>query len=188
MAKAPTTPAKLAGITDARVREKTGKNWAEWLGCLDRVGAKGMTHRQIVQHLQSREGCTEWWSQWIAVAYERQRGRREPCQRRDGFVAGASKTVPVPVARLYRAWSEPSARERWLPKARLAVRKATANRSLRITWLADGSHVDVYFTAKGPGKSQVAIQHRKLADAARAGKAKAFWTGSLKRLAVGLAD
>jgi hypothetical protein len=62
------------------------------------------------------------------------------------------------------------------------VRKATANKSMRLTW-EDGSSVELYFTAKGDAKSQVAIQHRKLASKSDVAEAKAFWGERLRVLA-----
>ena len=51
---------------------------------------------------------------------------------------------------------------------------------MRITW-GDGSSVECWFTAKDSGKSQVAVQHRKLANKETAAEMKEYWG---KRLAV----
>jgi hypothetical protein len=53
---------------------------------------------------------------------------------------------------------------------------------MRITWVADGSHVDVGFYRKGEEKSQVALEHSKLKSAAEVAKSKAFWSDALGRL------
>ena len=39
-------PKKSDRIADERVREKTGKGWAEWFTLLDRAGAATMSHKQ----------------------------------------------------------------------------------------------------------------------------------------------
>ena len=66
------------------------------------------------------------------------------------------------------------------------MRKATPEKSMRITW-EDGTSVEVYFAAKGEKKSQVAIQHRKLAGKADVAKAKAYWGERLAALGETLA-
>ncbi len=94
----------------------------------------------------------------------------------------------MPLADLYRAWADKKIRSRWLPGARLTVRKAAPEKSMRITWEEDGSSVEVYFYAKGKEKSQVALQHRKLPSRAAAEKKKKFWAERLTALAAVLGE
>ena len=88
----------------------------------------------------------------------------------------------MPLARLYRAWKDPRERKRWLGETPFTVRTARANKSLRITW-TDQTSVEVLFYAKPGGKSQVAIQHRKLPDRDSGLRIKAFWSERLDALA-----
>jgi uncharacterized protein YndB with AHSA1/START domain len=105
---------------------------------------------------------------------EKAAGPRQPRERESGaYVASASKTVNVPLADLYFAWSDEATRQRWLPEP-FDVRKQTENRSMRITW-ADGSSVEALFLDKGAGKSSVQLDHTKLADADAAERMRAFW-------------
>jgi hypothetical protein len=53
---------------------------------------------------------------------------------------------------------------------------------MRLTW-EDGSSVELYFVAKGEAKSQVAIQHNKLATKADATRLKGYWAERLSALA-----
>jgi hypothetical protein len=62
------------------------------------------------------------------------------------------------------------------------VRGATPNKSMRLRW-EDGAPIDVGFMAKGESKSQVALEHRKLASKAEAERMRAFWTERLNALA-----
>jgi hypothetical protein len=73
-------------------------------------------------------------------------------------------------------------RNRWLPKASLTIRKATSQKSLRITWEDDKSNVDVGLFPKGDGKCQVAIGHMKLKDARASTRMKQYWTDALVQL------
>jgi uncharacterized protein YndB with AHSA1/START domain len=186
-APSPTRPsadyATLAGMSDTVIKEKTGCNWERWVKALDSAGAHTWPHRDIARHVREEFGIPGWWSQSVTVGYERIKGLRAIGQRRDGgFEVNKTKTFPVPLARLYRAWSDARTRKRWLP-VELTVRKATANKGMRITW-PDQSSVVLDFTSKGAGKSLVAVQHGKLADQAVATRMKAFWTERLSDLGV----
>jgi len=62
------------------------------------------------------------------------------------------------------------------------VRKATPNKSVRITW-ADGTSVEVFLVSKGPEKSTATIQHVKLPTQESATQSKAYWAARLDALA-----
>jgi uncharacterized protein YndB with AHSA1/START domain len=174
--------AKLAGMSDETVRAKTGRSWGEWVRTLDAIGAASKPHRDIANHVYQEHGIPGWWAQTVTVGYERIRGLREIGQRRSGsFEASKSKTFPVPVGRLYRAFHVARTRARWLPNVDFVVRKATPEKSMRVSW-QDGSSVELYFTAKGARKSQVAIQHVRLSSKAEAANRKAYWTERLNAL------
>ncbi|OLT63242.1 hypothetical protein BJP37_11820 [Moorena bouillonii PNG] len=166
---------EIAGMSNAAVAAKTGKTWPQWVRALNRHGADKMTHTEIAKSAREEFGATPWWAQSVAVGYGRIRGLREIGQGCDGdYKASKSKTFKVPIDRLYKAFSSKRGRERWLGGTALRIRTSTANRSMRITW-EDGTSVSAWFTDKGPGKSQVAIQHEKLADRADIERRKAYW-------------
>lgn len=184
----PPAYAEIAGMSDDAVRAKTGRDWAGWVAVLDAAGAASRPHAEIAAHLYDEHGVPGWWAQMVTVGYERIRGLRDVGQRRGGaYEASKSKTVPVPVARLYRACTDPAERERWLPGIALTVRTAVPGKSMRVTW-PDGTSVQLYFQAKGEAKGQIAIQHAKLASRADVEARKAFWAERLDRLAETLAD
>ena len=174
--------ARLAGKSDAVIKERTGCTWERWVKALDRAKAYTWPHRNIAKYVQEKYKMSSWWSQTVTVGYERIKGLRAIGQRRDGsFEASKSKTFPVPLARLYRAFHEPRSRARWLPDVDLTVRTATAEKSMRITW-PDKTSVEVGFARKGPAKSLVALQHGKLPDKAAATRVKEYWTERLGAL------
>lgn len=173
--------AALAGMSDDAVKAKTGKTWKQWVRVLDAVDAPTMVHRDIAAHLHEQHGVPGWWAQTVTVGYERIRGLREKGQRRGGgYDVNKSKTYPVPIADLYRAFGA-RVRKRWLGDVGLRVKKATVEKSMRITW-EDGTPLDVYFWEKGPAKSQVQLQHRAQPSKARADELRAFWTERLAAL------
>jgi hypothetical protein len=67
-----------------------------------------------------------------------------------------------------------------LPDA-IEVRRATANKTMRITW-PDGSGVHVNFYSKGGDKAVVAIEHQKLPDESAVHTVKQLWGATLDRL------
>ena len=105
-----------------------------------------------------------------------------PGQGADGsFSASASKTVAVPVDRLYEAFADAALRARWL-SGDLEVATTVPAKTFRAGWEDGLSRIVAGFTAKGAGKAQVALQHEKLPDAATAAKLKAFWRDRLDAL------
>lgn len=171
-----------AGMSDRVVSSKTGRTWEEWVRLLDARGARSMRHGDIAEYLSDEHGVPGWWAQTVTVGYERIRGLRDIGQRRSGeYEASKSKTLPVPLGKLFRAFTVAGMREKWLPGVKWTVRTALPNKSIRVTW-EDGTSVELYFVAKGPEKSQVAIQHRKLGNKAQAARAKAYWGERLEGL------
>lgn len=168
--------------SDEAVRAKTGKDWTEWFAALDAAGAAQMSHKQIVAHLAANHEIDSWWQQSVTVVYEKARGLRDEHQRPDGYQISGSKTVSVPLSRLFRAWANDGERARWLADAPLAIRKSTPEKSLRATWSEDDSRVDVNFYAKGEAKSQVSLQHSKLPTPEDAARRKEFWAERLEAL------
>jgi uncharacterized protein YndB with AHSA1/START domain len=177
--------ARLAGRSDAILKARTGCTWERWVRALDHVEAHTWNHRDIAKYVQAKYKVTSWWAQTVTVGYERIKGLRAVGQRRDGsFEATKSRTFAVPLSRLYRAFDDARARAHWLPGVDLTVRSAARHKSIRITW-PDRTSVAVGFTPRGPGKSQVAVQHEKLPDRATATRFKQFWTerlGALERM------
>ncbi len=178
----PADYAKVAGVSDATLKTRTGCAWGKWVKSLDYAKAYDWPHRKIATYVHETYGVPGWWAQAVTVGYERIRGLREVGQRRGGaFEASKSRTFPVPVGALYEAFAEARGRAKWLPRVRLAVRKATANKSVRLTW-EDGSSVEVWLIAKGDGKSTAQIQHGKLPDKESAARMKVYWTERLDAL------
>ena len=173
---------RWAGVGDEAVERATGRAWDDWLKVLDRAGAKAMLHKDIALLLSRKFRIPGWWSQMVTVGYEQARGLRLVNQQADGFAANASRTVAVDLDRLYAAWNEPRQRAKWLPEAPIEVRRSSDGKSMRITWTANDSRVDVGFFAAGKGKSRVQVGHAKLASAAAVKRQKAYWSEAHARL------
>ena len=162
-------------ISEAKLHDATGRKWQDWFAVLDKHGAVRRPHPEIARWLMDEHGLDNWWSQTITVGYEQVRGLREPGQTADGWQVSASKTVSVPVTRLYRAFTEDRLREQWLPGAELHLRTATPHKSARYDWEDGATRVIVGFEELDANKSRIGIMHERLPDSDTANEMKAFW-------------
>ena len=170
-------PTPWLATSDEAIRERTGRGWEEWFDLLDSWGALGMKHRDIARRVAAELEIDPlaWNAQAITASYERTRGLRVAGQKDDGFSITASKTVAVPVERLYDAFFATA-------DDRLRERTVTRPKSARFDWGDDGSRVHVTFDAKDDAKSRVVVEHARLADADEAERMKAFWRERLVEL------
>ena len=103
--------------------------------------------------------------------------------RSRGFAVRARRTVAASAATAFAAWTNARRRARWLSGVKLAVRSATAPKSLRLA-CEDGSHIEVRITAKGRAQCLVAVNHTGLADAQQVAERQHCWKemlGGLKQ-------
>lgn len=172
---------RTAGIGDDAVLKATGHTWAQWGKMLDADGCKKMPHKQIAEIVHEKHGVGPWWSQMVTVGYEQMRGLRKPHETSRGWQAGVSRTMSVPLARLYGAWADAAERRKWMGSRKITVRKATRNKSLRIA-CNDDTSLEVNFYSKGMGKAQVALQHNKLKSQEDVAQSKAYWSAAMEKL------
>jgi hypothetical protein len=169
-------------VADERVVEATGRGWQAWFAVLDEWGAPTHTHTEIARWLREEHGVDGWYAQSITLGYERARGLRAPGEHADGFAITASRTIAVPVERLFSTFEDPGLRERWLPGADLRTRTATAPRSARYDWEDGSTRVIVGFDDLGESKSRVSLSHERLPDAETADEMKSWWRERLTGL------
>jgi hypothetical protein len=173
--------AKLAGMSSAVIKEKTGCTWEKWVKSLDYHGAEKMTHTEIARLVREKYKVPAWWTQTVAVGYERIKGLRARGQARDGsYEATKSKTFNASIDTLFDAWANDRKRKQWLSDAKVRIRTATKPKSMRIDW--NDAIVAVGFYAKGKDKSSVAVQHAKLPDRPAATAIKEYWSEKLAAL------
>jgi hypothetical protein len=182
-------------VSDDSVKRATGRDWAEWRRVLDAAGANKMKHADIARMVHDRfdggdpstsSGSAQrsnagWWSQMVAVGYERLSGLRAAHQRPGGFEISKSKTIAAPIARVFDAWHAPAKRKRWLADPAIEIRSATAPTLVRFAWVDGKTRADVRLTAKGE-KTAVTVTHGKIANARAAEKFKKYWGDQLAAL------
>lgn len=174
-------PKETRRSSDEAVKAKTGKVWAEWFKILDKAGAKKWLHKEIAAYLHDEQKVSPWWAQMVSVAYEHERGIRQKFQKCTGeFSASGSRTLAVPLARAYEAWTDETLRRRWLPDAKMEITSATPGKYVRAKW--GDSRLSVGFYSRGPEKAQVAVDHGKLASSRESAKMKSYWFAALNRL------
>ncbi len=173
-------------MSDIAVKAKTGKNWKDWFAVLDKAGASKMSHQEIVKHQSEKHDVGPWWQQMVTVTYEQGRGLRDKHQRPGGYQISVSRTVNVPLAKLYKSFANAKSRASWLAENGLVVRTATTDKSMRVTWVDGKTSLEIGFYPKGAGKSQVVVQHSKLSDAKSSARMKSYWGKALDRLRASL--
>lgn len=167
--------------SDAAVMAKTGKTWKQWFSILDRAGTS-MEHKALVSYLSEKYQLGGWWEQMVVVAYEQERGLRDKYQKPSGYAISVSQTIAAAVALVYQAWESETLRAQWLEDHRFTIRKATPQKSMRVTWTDGRTSLSVNFYPKQDHKCQVTVQHEKLADSEEAGRMKDYWGRNLERL------
>lgn len=61
-------------ISTEKVKMRTGKDWGEWFGILDQLGAKEKGHKATAKHLSEKYHLSGWWSQVVTIRYEKEKG------------------------------------------------------------------------------------------------------------------
>jgi hypothetical protein len=169
-------------VSDETIARRTGRSWADWIALLDEWDATSRTHTEIARHVNEELGVPGWWAQTVTVGYERARGLRVLHERPDGFSVTASKTVAVPVERLFAAVTDPA----WPEPGALRPRTAQPGKSARFDWQDTPTRVTCWLEAKGDAKSTVALEHAKLPDALVADELKRYWRERLAELKAAL--
>jgi len=101
-------------VSDRAVVDATGFDREHWYALLDLFGTAKKGHKATADFLHDEHGVSFWWAQQITVDYEQHRGLRKPGQRSDGkFTVNISKTIAAPVARVFDAWSNAAAWNKW---------------------------------------------------------------------------
>ncbi len=170
---------RLNGVATERVKEQTGKGWAEWIEWLDQQGAADLDHRGIANlvYAQTAKG---WWSQNVTVGYEQAKGRRVRHQAADGFQVSVSKTYDRPLSKVFRAWDVEL--KKWYNGPAFSVTTNNHDKNIRAKF-DDGSLLAVGFDTTKSGKTQVAMEVSKLGSVTATEAARRTWKQQLEQLA-----
>jgi hypothetical protein len=201
--KAPGTAA-TAALSDERITEKTGHDFAYWFDVLDRFGAVEKGHTKAARHLHADHKVPGWYAQGITVTYERARGVRAVNQRVDGtYEMSTSKSIDAVTPDIIRMISSKRLRRGWLIDVDAELAKALTEAldrkdSQGFTVRADGlgtfrykwgtTTVQWYIAATETGKRSVIVANGKLDGPAMLEERRTMWRTALKALAAQFAD
>jgi hypothetical protein len=197
-------PPSKGGVSDAKVREKTGHGLDHWFERLDRFGGVEKGHSALARHLYDGHAVPGWYAQGITVAYERARGARVLNQRTSGdYEVSITKTLNGDTRAVVRAFTDTRRRERWLEAADAelggaltAALKSTSSKGFVIRTDGLGRYrykwrtttVQIYAIPKGGGRTSVVVTHLRLLDAGAVERSRADWRVALAALASLFAD
>jgi uncharacterized protein YndB with AHSA1/START domain len=191
-------------VSDEKVREATGRGWAEWEAALDALGAADLSHKEIVALLGERCGVeSSWWRQQVTVTYERRKGRRVLGETAGtGFQVGVRRTIAVGHEEAWRVLTSPEGVRAWLgdaPGLRLEkgqaytatdgatgeVRVIKPGSHLRITWHPAGwaRPSTIQLRADPAGEKTIISFHQEhLPGAEERAERRRFYEGVLDEL------
>jgi hypothetical protein len=170
-------------VSEAAIRNATGRGWDDWFRLLDERGLEGFSHRETARWLNTAHAIDGWWAQSVTVGYERARGLRARHQRPDGFEVSVSKTIRVVPEAIWEAVADTIRRSTWIVDLELDERALRPPRTARFEVPTDGSRVLVSIDPKAEGKSAITITHSRLSDADAVETQRQFWRQRLAVLA-----
>ncbi len=180
------TPAKNDGIwpppsiSDAKVKEATGRNWMGWFVILNLMEATSIPHKDVAKRLKEKHGAPSWWAQMIAVEYERARGGRKKNERAGGtYAVSVTRVMPVALSKLFATAT--TKHKDWFPPGAFAETSKTENKYWRGTWKKDRK-LEFGFYAKGDNKASIALEISKLPSEADVDKERASWKKAMEKL------
>jgi uncharacterized protein YndB with AHSA1/START domain len=173
-------------ISSQAVNKATGKTWEDWIGLLDKLGAKDKTHNEIVNILRTGNYISnEWWLQTVTVGYEYARGSRILGETASaGFEIGVQKAIPIPAGEAWQLITSPKVLKIWLGNISNLnlvkgyryqtsegtsgeIRSVKPGEKIRLTWQPHewkgASTLQISLVPNG-NKTSIRIHHEKLVD------------------------
>ena len=195
---------RIGGISAEAVARATGRDWNDWLYFLDGLGARQMTHKEIVGVLGTEGRLSSgWWQQMVTVGYEQARGLRKVGQTADaGYQIGVQKTLPIPQHLAWELLVTGPGRDTWLGETQPLdlrkgqeyvtsdgvsgeVRSVALGQRLRLTWshpdLARPSILQVMLIASGE-KTSFRFHQEKLSSQDERELMRKHWREVLRQL------
>lgn len=160
--------------SDEAIREATGRGWNEWCDILDAWPGDPSDHPAMVAFVQEEYDVSGWWSQSVAVGYERITGLRLPYQQPDGtFSAGKSRTVDIDPGLLRAMLLDDRDREDLFGGQTTHLRSKPTAKVLRV---GIGSGVaQIAIDPQPNGRVKVTIAHERLPHSEDVEVWKAYW-------------
>ncbi|MGN6149958.1 MAG: hypothetical protein ACTHPD_15585 [Rhizomicrobium sp.] len=167
-------------ISEAKVKEATGRGWMGWFVILNLMEATSIPHKEVAKRLKEQHGAPSWWAQMIAVEYERARGGRKKNERVGGtYAVNVTKVIPASLSKLFAAAT--AKRKDWFPPGAFEETSKTKDKYWRGKWKKDRK-LEFGFYAKGDGKAQIALEVGKLPSSVEVERERAAWKKAMEKL------
>ena len=194
---------KVGTVSSASVHKGTGRTWDQWIALLDKAGASGWTHQEIVAYLKKKHRLTPWWQQGVTTGYEVATGRREQGQSLKGeYQVTCTASLSIGAKAAWKLISSPEGLGCWLrplsdflaPKQVFEseggifgeVRTMKAGRQVRIRWQNEDwpkpTTVQVVVIPRPKSKCILAIMHDGFVDVRTREKMRVHWKAVLAEL------
>lgn len=151
--------------SDAAIRAQTGQGWDDWIDAIDAGAGRDAAHPQIVEWVMANSEQNGWWSQGIAVSFERMTGRRLAGQMPDGtFTANRSRTLHADRDILRELIAAEQTRDALLG-FETEFRSKLASKTYKVLIGRDGEPLGgllFTFDPAANGRTKLAIMHEKL--------------------------
>jgi uncharacterized protein YndB with AHSA1/START domain len=195
---------KVGRVTTESVLKCTGKNWASWVQILERAGARGLTHKEIVAFLKTKHRLGLWWQQVIASGFETVIGRKIEGRNEKGeYSVAGSRTFAIEKKAAWKLLSSKDGIAIWLkplsdfhlePGATFEseggvfgeVRTMKPGDRIRMTWQESDwekpTTVQIILVARKNKKCIIGFQHEKIKDARLKSRLRDHWKNVLMEL------
>jgi uncharacterized protein YndB with AHSA1/START domain len=189
-------------VTDEACKDATGKTISEWFAVIDGLGGKSIGRKGVIDQLYGNLKIDMWWITTINYLYEADRGIVEKDGRGKGFNICVTKTIAAPISSVYAAWVDSIQLSKWFGDDTVAdvadggrytnkdgdtgvFKRVRVDKDLRFTWenpAHQPSVVDVVFSDKGKGKTDLLVNLDRVQGREEADGLRKAWGEALDRL------
>lgn len=195
----------LNRTTSESLLKHTGKNWDQWIAILNKNGAFGMSHKEIVAFLHKRHKVTPWWQQIISTGFEIHIGRRQEGRNAKGELSTIStKTFYISAEKLWdlleseqgqAVWLKPLSPFKFKTKNVFEtedgfygeIRTMRDGERLRMSWQdpewTKPTILQVYALPREKGKSVLVFMHDSIRETRTKARLKERWSQAVEELA-----
>lgn len=170
----------VTDISEARIKEATGKTWSEWLTLFKSFKADQLTHKDIVKTLSKKTEVDGWWLQMVTVKYEQEIGRREKGQESNGsYTMGVGNVVDGELDDVFAKWLDAVEGKQSFNSESVEDMSNSSSEKWRY-WranFANGTKAVVGLHQQKPGKVGFGIDQQKCITKDQAIEWKTYWRG-----------
>tara|TARA_B110001454_G_C12723308_1_gene436521 strand:+ start:62756 stop:63406 length:651 start_codon:yes stop_codon:yes gene_type:complete len=197
---------KLARTSNESIIKHTGKSWDTWIEVLKKAGAENLSHKEIVQLLNTKYKLKPWFQQIVTGGFEVHIGRRREGENEKGeYTVTVTKTLPVDQKTLWKfitsieglaVWLKPMDEFKIVKGATFEViggifgevRTVKSPIQFRLRWedsdWVKKTVVQVYVHPRPKNKSMFGLTHEGLANPRIKEKQRSYWKNAVEQLAL----